>query len=173
MIQEGSAMKKVLVIGCPGSGKTTLSIKLADKLALPLVHLDTLFWRDNRKQTSRDEFDELLMKELVKPRWIIDGNFSRTIPTRLKYCDTIIYLDFPRLVCLRSVLKRCLVSYGKSRPDMGGNCPEKVDFTFLKSVWQFNRTQRNKTYSLLKEQHDTKIIILHSRKQVKEFLRSI
>lgn len=166
-------MEKVLVIGCPGSGKTTLSLKLAAKSRLPLVHLDKLFWRDNWKQTSREEFDELLMKELVKPRWIIDGNFSRTISTRLKYCDTVIYLDFPRLICLWSVLKRWIISYGKSRPDMGGDCPEKVDFKFLKSVWQFNRTQRNRTYSFLQAQHDTEIIILRSRKQVKEFLRSI
>ncbi len=166
-------MDRILIIGCPGSGKTTLSLKLAEKLQLPLIHLDRLFWRDDWKQVSHEEFDDLLMKELAKPCWIIDGNFSRTIPTRLKWCDTVIYLDFPRLVCLWSVFKRCICNYGKSRPDMGGNCPEKVDFKFLKSVWEFNTKQKNKTYSLLQTQQDTEIIILRSRRQVKEFLQKI
>jgi adenylate kinase family enzyme len=80
-----------MIIGGNGSGKTTFSKILCDKLKLPLIHLDVLYWRDNWQTASQEEFDGLLMQELIKPKWIMDGNMSRTIPLRLKYCDTMIY----------------------------------------------------------------------------------
>lgn len=78
-------MERILIIGGNGCGKTTLAQKLARKLELPLIHLDVLYWRDNWKNAPKDEFDELLMEELSKPKWIIDGNMNRSIPLRLKY----------------------------------------------------------------------------------------
>ena len=90
-------MERVLIIGGNGCGKTTLARTLAHKLSLPLVHLDKLYWRDNWQNVSPDEFDELLRLELAKPKWIIDGNIGRTLSHRIRYCDTVIYMDFPRL----------------------------------------------------------------------------
>ena len=101
-------MQRIMVIGCCGCGKTTLSRKLALKLNLPLVHLDVLNWRDNWNQVSHAEFDRLLLDEVKRNKWVIDGNYNRTIPMRLKYCDTIIYMDYPRLVCLFRAIKRIL-----------------------------------------------------------------
>ena len=108
-------MKKIMIIGCCGSGKTTLAKKLSNKLNLPLIHLDKLNWRDNWKNISKEEFDDLLWAEVVKSTWIIDGNYERTIPLRLKYCDTVIYMDYSRISCLYGVIKRVVTGYGKSR----------------------------------------------------------
>lgn len=167
-------MQRIMVIGCCGCGKTTLSRKLALKLNLPLVHLDVLNWRDNWNQVTHEEFDRLLLDEVKRNKWVIDGNYNRTIPMRLKYCDTIIYMDYPRLVCLFRAIKRILKGYGKSRSDMGGNCPERFDMDFLKFIWNFNKNNRRKYLLMLDEAADKKkVILLRSRKDCLGFLQKL
>lgn len=135
-------MKRIMVIGCCGSGKSTLSKALAKKLKLPLVHLDVLNWRDDWQAISNEEFDDLLLAEVQKEAWIIDGNYNRTIELRLQYCDAVIYLDYSRFRCLFGVLKRVIRNYGQTRSDMGGHCPERFDLSFLKFVWNFNKNNQ-------------------------------
>lgn len=166
-------MNRIMIIGCPGSGKTTLAKQLALKLNIPLIHLDVLHWRDNWQEVPKEEFDDLLLQAIQKDKWIVDGNYDSTINLRLKYSDTVIYLDYPRLVCLLGVLKRLIKGYGKSRSDMGGYCPEKFDFEFIQFVWKFNRCNRNRYLQMLSEARDKEIIILHSRKACAKFLRSL
>lgn len=166
-------MNRIIVIGCCGSGKTTLSKLLSKMLDLPIVHLDSLYWRDNWQPASNDEFDDWLLAELKKPYWIIDGNNKRTMPLRLKYCDTVIFLDYDRINCLFGVIKRVITNYGKCRSDMGGNCPEKFDFDFLKYVWNFNKINRNKYFELLADNKDKKIIILKNRRELQQFIQNL
>ena len=166
-------LTRIIIIGCPGSGKTTLSKKLSDKLRLPLVHLDQLGWRGKWEMTPKEEFDRLLFEELIKPQWIIEGNYNRTIPDRLLYCDTVIYLDFPALTCFFGVLKRVIKGYGKVRSDMGGNCTERIDFSFLKYVLGFNKSHRKDYYTMLNSQKNIKLILLKNRRQAAEFLRKL
>ncbi|MBP3911226.1 MAG: topology modulation protein [Niameybacter sp.] len=166
-------MKKIMIIGCCGSGKTTLAKKLSNKLNLPLIHLDKLNWRDNWQNISKEEFDDLLWAEVIKPTWIIDGNYERTIPLRLKYCDTVIYMDYSRISCLYGVIKRVVMGYGKSRPDMGGYCPERFDFDFIKFVWNFNKNNRKRYYDILSSKEDIQVIILRNRRQAAHFLQGL
>lgn len=163
--------QRILVIGGNGSGKTTFSIELAQKFNLPLVHLDVLGWRGNWEPVPREEFDAALFAELEKPQWIIDGNYQRTLPERLKYCDTVFYFDFPTIKCLWGVTSRVLKNWGKSRNDMGGYCPERFDWSFYKNVLNFNKANREKTYRMLSEAKDVDVVIFKNRKQVKEYLR--
>jgi len=167
-------MERILIIGGNGCGKTTLAQKLAHKLELPLIHLDVLYWRDNWKYASKDEFDELLMKELSKPKWIIDGNMNRSIPLRLKYCDTVIYMDFSRTMCVYGAIKRVVKNYGKSRFDMGGYCPEKFNrekIEFIKAIWNHDKTNRKRFYDMLNNESAVNKIVLKNRRQVNKFLR--
>ena len=166
-------MKRILVIGCPGSGKSRLSQILGEKLGLPVVHLDQLWWKPGWQNVSVEEFDEQLDAVLEREKWIIDGNFSRTMPLRLRYCDTIIYLDYSRWECLLGMTQRVLGSYGKVRPDMAEGCPERFDWEFVKYIWNFNRDNRVRNSTWTAQAKHAKAIVLKNRKEARAFLESI
>ena len=166
-------MERILIIGCGGAGKSTLARQLGEKLDIPVVHLDKIFWKPGWVEMPREEFDQRLRQEVAKDKWIMDGNFDRTMPERIQRCDTIIYLDFSRFACLMGVFKRILTTYGTVRPDMGEGCPERVDFEFLKWVWNFNKNKREKNYRLLNEAEGVETIILKNRRAVREFLEQV
>lgn len=168
-------MERILVIGNAGAGKTTFSLQLSEKLQLPLVHLDRLFWHGSWQQRDREEFDQLLQAELEKDRWIIDGNFSRTLPHRLQYCDAVFFFDLPVPICLWGITKRVFTHWGKTRPDMGGSCPEFFDkqkWSLYKGVLNYNRRHRKNYHKLLGE-FDGTVIIFKSRRQAAEYLKQL
>ncbi|MGN1097650.1 MAG: AAA family ATPase, partial [Clostridia bacterium] len=163
---------RIMIIGSPGSGKSTLSFKLEKLLNIPAVHLDGLFWKSGWVEASREEFDTSLMAELEKPRWIIDGNYGRTIPLRLKYADAVIFLDCPTHVCLFRIIKRIITNYGKVRPDMGAGCPERFDFEFLRYVADFRKTQRAKLYGQLKNA-EAAVFVVRNKMDLAETVRRL
>lgn len=165
-------MKRVLIIGGNGSGKSTFAKALAEKTGLPCVHLDKILWCGNWEYLSHEEFDILLEAELEKDCWIIDGNYERTLEKRLQYCDTVFYFDFSTVSCLFGVTQRIIKNYGRTREDMGGNCPEKFDFEFYKAVLRFNKRNRPKTKTLL-EKYKPNVIIFKNRKEAKRYLSSL
>ena len=166
-------MERIMVIGGNGSGKTTFSRQLSNTLDISLIHLDILYWQDHWEHATSEEFDQLLLAELNKPQWIMDGNMNRTIPFRLKYCDCVIYFDFSRTSCLFSVIKRVIKHYGKSRPDMGGYCPERFDINFFENVWNFNKKHRKRYYEMLNTTSGVKVIILKNHREVKQYLSAM
>ena len=107
-------MKKIIVIGCPGSGKTTFAEKLRDKIGLPLFYLDAIWHKPDRTHISRDEFDGKLSDILAQDQWIIDGNYSRTLERRIAAADTVFLFDLPTQICLDGAVERI----GKKRVDM-------------------------------------------------------
>ena len=166
-------MNRIVIIGCGGAGKSTLARQLGQKLQLPVVHLDCLFWKPGWVERDREEFDALLARELAKDQWILDGNFSRTMAQRLARCDTVIYLDYSRLTCLLGVVKRVVTNYGKVRPDMGAGCPERLDLDFFKWVWQYNGKNRQRNYGFLNQADHAKTYAFKNRRQLKKFLSSL
>lgn len=169
-------MKRILIIGNAGAGKSTFAKQLAERLKLPLVHLDRLYWCGNWEHLSRDAFDAVLQVELDKPEWILDGNFNRTLPHRLQYCDTVFFFDLPTASCLLGITRRILTHYGKTRDDMGGNCIELFDkqkIPLYRNVIQFNKQHRKDYYTLLSDASHAKIVVFKRRRHVKSFLNGI
>ena len=166
-------MNRIIIIGCGGSGKSTLARNLSKKTNLPVVHLDKIFWKEGWVNISREEFNTLLKEELKKEKWIIDGNYDRTIKERIEMCDTVIYLDYPRMCCLFGVIKRVVSSYGKVRPDMADGCPERFDLEFLKWIWNFNKEHRDKFYNILQKEKNKQIYIFKNRKECNEFVKNL
>ena len=167
-------MERILIIGCGGAGKSTLARKLGAKTGIPVVHLDQIYWSPgNWEHLEKAEFDHLLKQELEKPRWILDGNFDRTMELRLEKCDTVIYLDFNRVQCILGWLKRVITNWGTARPDMAPGCNEWFDPEFAKWLWNFNKQNRARYLEILGKQENKDVYILRNRRQVKRFLEKI
>ena len=167
-------MKRVIIIGCGGAGKSTLARQLGEKTGLPVVHLDRIWWSPgNWIHMEQAEFDKILLAELEKPEWILDGNYNRTIEVRLEKCDTVIYLDFSRWTCLTGWIRRVIRNWGHARPDMGEGCAEWFDPEMAKWIWDFNKNNRERYYRLLNETDGIEKIVLKNRRMVKRFLQSL
>lgn len=159
--------QRILVIGCPGAGKSTFSRQLRDRLGLPLFYLDRLWHRDDRTTVPREEFERGLAGILEEDRWIIDGNYLRTLEMRLKRCDTVFLLDYPLTLCLEGVKARI----GKKREDMPW-VEEEFDEEFHQWIVDFPRTQLPRIYELLRMyQDDKRVFVFRSRQEADMFLR--
>ena len=167
-------MERIMIIGCGGAGKSTLARQLGEKLNLPVVHLDQIWWAPgNWQHISREEFDAQMMAEMEKPRWILDGNFNRTIERRLEKCDTVIYLDMSRLTCLKNWIGRVVKNWGYARPDMAPGCGEWFDPEMARWIRRFNRDNRRRYYELLNNLENKQVYILKNRRAVKAFLDTL
>jgi adenylate kinase family enzyme len=166
-------MRKVIVIGSGGSGKSTFSRRLGAKLGLPVVHLDKLFWRPNWVETPKDEWSEIVRSELDKDFWIMDGNFGGTRELRMQACDTIIFLDIPRRVCVYRILKRAAVYHGGTRPDMTEGCNERFDLKFIVWVWNYPNRSKKRIIGSLRRFADKTIVVLRSTTEVEKFLKDL
>lgn len=163
-------MKRIIVIGCGGAGKSTFSRKLSDKLDIPVYHLDKLFWNKGWVETPQEKFDSYIKEILNKDKWIMDGNYLRTLDLRAENADTIIFIDMPTYLCLYRIMKRRLIYIGRSRPDITVGCPEGMDFEFFKWVLTYNKKIRPTILNKMKEYKEKNVIIFNNRKDVKKFI---
>lgn len=161
-------MQKIIVIGCPGSGKSTFSRKLRDSTGLPLYHLDMIYHKPDRTNVSREEFDKALHEILIRDRWIIDGNYQRTLETRMKMCDTVFLMDFPLEVCLAGAKSRI----GTEREDLPW-IETEFDEEFRQQLVDFPVSKLPEIYKLLeKYRDDREIIVFRSRQETEDYLRN-
>ena len=163
-------MERICIIGCPGSGKSTLAARLAAQTGNPAVHLDQLFWKENWVQRTAAEFDELLAEALKQSRWIMDGNFARTLPLRLGFADTLVVYDLPKWRSLLGYFKRLRRYRGQSRPDMTPGCAEKLDWEFVGYILKFKSEDLS---ALQREFPDLTIIRLRSHRQAEDWLGQV
>ena len=167
-------MKRILVIGCGGSGKSTLSIKLGARLGIEVFHLDKLYWSAGWVALGRDEWQKVVEELLAREQWIIDGNFSGTLQQRIESCDTIVFLDLSRALCLWRILKRRLHYRHGTRPDMADGCKERLNLEFVGWILNYPQRTRPKVLKLIRlNAANKKIFWLKSPQQVKAFLVSL
>ncbi len=164
--------QRILIIGSGGSGKSTLSCQLAEKTKLPLIHLDHEYWKPGWVETPKEEWRGRVAELAEQEQWIMDGNFSGSLDIRVPRCDCIVLLDYSRITCAFGVIKRWITNFGKTRPDMGKGCPEKVDFHFLKWVWGFPKSSLPKIMKCLDSFPDKPLLILKSRRDAQRWLET-
>lgn len=167
-------MKRVLVIGPPGAGKSHFARQLGMRLGLPVIHLDAHYWSAGWVEPTPSEWAARLPALLERPAWVMDGNYSRTLPQRLDACDTVVFLDLPRWQCLWGVLRRAWRARGRVRADMAAGCPEKLDLAFLAFTWGYRNRSRPEVMRLLAQWGDR--VAVHrfaSRGQASAFLESV
>ena len=162
-------MKKMIVLGCPGSGKSTFSCKLQKLTGKPIFYLDAIWHKPDRTHISREEFDIKLSEILKGDEWIIDGNYSRTVEVRLKNCDTVFLFDLPTEVCMSGAVERL----GKVRCDMPW-IDEELDPWLKKEIEDFPHKTLPDIYELIeKHKADKKIVVFRSRAEADDFLQGL
>lgn len=159
-------MKKVIVIGCPGSGKSTFSKTLHDITGLPLYHLDMMYWCADGTKVPKHTFMERLNEILETESWIIDGNYGSTMELRMQFCDTVIFLDYPLDVCIDGIKSR----KGKKRSDIPCAMLEDEDKEFIKFIKNYNSESRPTVMELLKKYSHKHIIVFKDRSEANKFL---
>lgn len=164
-------MRRILVIGSGGAGKSTVARRLGQVLDLEVNHLDKFYWKPGWVESPADEWLQTVTDLSNRESWIIDGNYGGTLEVRLQKCDTIVFLDMPRLLCLWRIVKRSLQYHGESRPDMTEGCPEKLSFEFVSWVWNYSRDTRPRVVKLIGEHAAGKRVVwLRSKRDVEKFL---
>lgn len=161
-------MYKIIIVGCPGAGKSTFARILAEKTGIPLYYLDALYWKEDWTHISRAHL-RLKQKKIMKnDRWIIDGNFMSTMEMRIKRCDLVIFLDYETDVCLQGIAERV----GKKRDDMP--CvAESLDENFTEFVRNFNKERKPLMLSLFKKYSNVKVVTLKSREEGDKYLEEL
>lgn len=169
-------MQKIVVIGSPGSGKSTFAPALARRLSLPIYHLDALYWKPGWVETPHGEWRALQIDLVAQDCWVIDGNYSSTIDIRLEAADTVIFFDMPRWLCVWRATRRVLHYRGKQRPDMAPGCYERIDRQFLEFllyIWTFKTRQRPAIWEKLAALKDKRAVILRTPAQARAFLHRV
>ncbi len=162
-------MKRVIVIGCPGSGKTIFAEKLNKITGLPLHYLDAIWHKPDKTHIPREEFDQRLLEILATDEWIIDGEYGRTVEMRLKECDTVFLFDLPAEVCLQGVTNRL----GKKRYEMPW-IEKELDPEFEAYIKGFANDSLPRLYELIEKYGTEKrVIIFKSRKEADDFLNKM
>jgi adenylate kinase family enzyme len=166
-------MRRVLVMGCSGAGKSTFARKLAEQRGLPFVSIDKIYWQPGWREPAPEDFSANMTREADKPTWVIDGNYMRSGagPLRRERADTVFWFDLPRRVCVSGIAVRILTTYGKVRPEMAPGCPEKFDWAFFRYVWTFNAQQRPKLRAFFADlRGDQRLVIFTARAQADAYL---
>ena len=167
-------MKRIVIVGSGGSGKSVLALRLGSLLDIPVVHLDAVHWKPGWVAPPRAEWQETVQQLVQADSWIMDGNYGGTFELRFQPADTIVFLDLPRTLCAWRANKRRLLYFGRHRPDMAPGCPEKLDWQFLRWIWTYPRLHRPRLLELLDEfSHNRHVHRLCSPKEVRELIKSV
>jgi adenylate kinase family enzyme len=151
---EGPAQRKlrnILIVGCPGGGKSTLAEQLSQITGLRVIYMDHIYWKPGWVLRSQEEITALITKEIERDGWICEGNNAQTFSLRVPKAQMLIWLDLPRRTCLWRIIKRTLKYYGKTRESSPQGCPERFDWDFFKLIWNYNKASGPRLKKLFQE----------------------
>lgn len=160
---------KIIVIGCPGSGKSYLSKTLSLAYHLPLTHMDCIFWQRDWKHITRDELRLKIQEIMQSDDWIIDGNYASTLEDRFAKADRIYFLDLPIDVCLDSAIKRS----GQKRSDLPTFLEEVIDQDFIDFIKNFGETDRKVILSCIEKYPEKELFTFHTREEVNRYIQNL
>ncbi len=165
-------MRRILIVGNSGGGKSTLARRLGETLLLPVIHLDVLFWKPGWVEIGDDLFREEVARVIQAPAWICDGNFTGTWDIRMPAADTIVWLQQPRWLCLARAILRVVTYRGRrNRPDMAAGCDEKFDPKFYRYIWTYDAKVAPRLEAALAEfGRHARVVRLRSDAEVAAFL---
>lgn len=167
-------MRRVLVLGSGGAGKSTLATRLATLLDLPVVHLDREYWQAGWTEPDPAQWQKRVRELCAQPRWVMDGDYRHTLPERFAACDTAVFLDLPRWLCLGRVLVRSIRFFGRTRPDMNPGCAERLPRPhFLCSILTYPRRRRPPLLAVLGGAQRQTVFVLHSPIEVERFVAGL
>jgi len=160
-------MQRILVIGSPGAGKSTLARRLSERLKLPLIHLDAEYFGPGWTMPSKAEWRERVNALVARPEWIMDGNYASTFDIRVPRATAVVWLDLPRWRCALAVLGRVVRNYGRTRPDLGSAGPERFDWSFMRWIWSYPEKMRPKTARMIERlRPDQQAFVLRARSEI-------
>ena len=164
-------MRRVLIVGSGGAGKSTVAVLLGARLQLPVIHLDAHYWHPGWVATPRDEWHAQVAELVERDAWVMDGNYGGTMEQRLAACDTVVLLDLPRVVCLWRIVRRAIRYAGRSRPDMTPGCAETLSWAFVWWVWSYpSRRRPDVLRRLAALPASTRVVRLRSSRDVAAFV---
>lgn len=164
-------VSRIMIIGCGGAGKSTLGRELHQKTGLPLIYLDQVFWDEYWVEPDREKWANDVRKLIQDEQWIMDGNYGSTMEMRLERAEMIIFLDMPTWLCLFRIFRRQIQYWGKVRPSMPANCPERLTWTFVHYVLNYRKTRKPGIMKTLNElKQDKQVCVLQKPAEVRTFL---
>lgn len=165
-------INRVVIIGGPGTGKTTLAKKLAKKYELPVYHIDGIHILPDWKKRNRIQRDKMILERIKEEQWIFDGTYETTLEARVKRADLIIFLDYSTMAKLKGIFQRYIKNKGKEKEEIPG-CQEKIDFYFIQKTIKDNKNKREKIYEILEKHLEKEILVFRNRKELNQWYRKI
>lgn len=161
---------RISIVGGSGSGKSTLCNILSKELNLPVIHLDAINYKENWVEINKEERDKIISNKALEDKWIIDGNYNKTLKERFDKADLIIWLNYSTFMHLKGIFKRYFQMRNCERPEIPG-CKERLDFTFIKYVATYNKKKRPIILDYLKDIPKDKVLIFKKQKDLNKWLK--
>jgi adenylate kinase family enzyme len=170
----GAGVERIAIVGCSGGGKSTLARALGTRLGLPVIHMDTLFWKAGWTESDHDEFRAKVEAAAAGDVWVMEGGFITHSARRFERADTVIWIELPMLLCLWRAIRRMLLNFGRTRADLAPGCPERFDLAFYHYIWTWNRLVRPRmTAALAALAPHTRLVRLTNDRQTRQFLATL